>query len=258
MSLTDTRLYENNAKSTLLRSIDSSATLIPLQLGEGVRFPSITDSSQYFLVTIENAGEYEICKVTGKSADELTVERAQEGSTAKSFPLGAQVQMRVTKGILQDFARLSDRLGDVESVDDIPSVGLAKGNSYLCSVTDDAGNPIIATKSSDRWRFPTHSIVAVSGSADSSTTTSVTSTLLAGLPVVPGRYLLNFTSGIHAGVPKYITGISGSTISWDTPLSSAPVSGDGFEVLVSNAYQLSQVSNLLDESLINAIIFGAE
>lgn len=257
MSSTDIRLYANNAKSTLLRSVDQASSTIPLAIGEGARFPSITSSNQYFLVTLESAGEYEICRVTGKSGDELTVLRGQEGSIAKSFPLGALVQMRVTKGILQDFARLTDRLGDVESVDDIPKVSEAVGNSFLCASTDDAGNPIIATKADSGWRFPTHSNIALSGGVESATTTSVTLGAFQGLPVIPGRYLLSFTSGTYSGVPKYITGISGSTISWETPLPSAPEVGTGFDLLVSNSYQLSLLSSLTDESIINAIIFGS-
>lgn len=257
MSLTDTRLYANNAKSTLLRSIDASTTLIPLSNGEGVRFPNLTDSSQYFLITLEGAGEYEICKVTHRTLNELTVERAQEGTTARAFPLGTLVQMRVTKGILQDFARLTDRLGDLPSVDGIPAAATAKGNSYLCESPDDQGNPIIAVKAVDRWRFPTHSTVSVSGASTSATVTSLTSPLFSGLEVVPGRYLLNFTSGAYAGIPRYVTGITGSTISWSTPLAEAPAAGTGFELLVSNSYQSSQVSSVLDDSIINAIIFGS-
>ena len=258
MSLTDTRLYENNAKSTLLVGLELSSLVITLQQGGGGRFPAISSDDQYFLVTLENAGEYEVCKVTSRSGDSLTVERAQEGTVARVFPRGTLVQMRVTKGILEGFARLTDRLADIDSLDLIPKVSEAKGNSFLTKTVDESGNPIIATKANDRWRFPTHSIVAMTSVITGGTSTSITAVGLNALDVQPGRFIVNFLSGPAAGIPRLITSRVDTTISWDTTLSPVPQSGDGFELLVSNSYQISLVNNAIDESIINAIIFGTE
>lgn len=257
MSSTDIQLYGNNAKSTLLLAIGPTDTVFSVASGHGGRFPTITESNQFFLVTLESAGIIEVCKVISRIGDSVTVERSQEGTTANSFPIGAQIQMRVTKDTLARMARLTDRLGDIDSVDNLPSVLTATGNSFLCVSADDGGNPIVATKGVDRWRFPTHSVVAVVTTSSASTTTSITSDGFNALPVATGRYILNFLTGPFTGQSRLITSIVGTTLNWSTPTSSAPANGTQVELLVSNAYQISLLSALSDESIINAIIFGS-
>src|SRR5438128_6966856 len=151
MSSTDTQLYGNNAKSTLLLSIASTDTVFSVVTGDGAKFPVIGNSQQYFLITLESAGIIEICRVTARISDTLTVVRGQESTAPGSFPSGTLVQMRVTAGSMAQMARLTDRLGDISSVDVLPPVTTATGNSFLCQAVDDVGNPIIAVKSTDRW-----------------------------------------------------------------------------------------------------------
>jgi hypothetical protein len=256
MSSTDIQLYGNNAKSTLLLAIATTDTVFSVAAGDGAKFPVIGNSQQYFLVTLESAGIIEICKVTGRVGDSLTVVRGQEGTVATAFPIGCLVQMRVTATTMSQLARLTDRLCDVATVDLIPSISAATGNSYLCAQFDDAGNPILAVKGTDRWRYPTHSTVAIFTTVTSSTTTSITSTALASLPVATGRYIINFLTGALAGQNRLITSISTNTISWALATTAAPVAGTQFELCVSNAYQLSLLSSLSDESIINALVFG--
>ena len=257
MSSTDIQLYGNNAKSTLLLAIGPTDTVFSVASGQGGRFPTFTNSNQFFLVTLESAGLIEVCKVTARIGDSFTVQRSQEGTTATSFPIGAQIQMRVTKDTLGRMARLTDRLGDIDSVDNLPSVATATGNSFLCVSTDDGGNPIVATKGVDRWRFPTHSTVAVVATSEGSTVTSITSAAFNSLPVASGRHILNFLTGPFAGQSRLVTAIAGTTLSWSTPTQSAIANGTQVEVLVSNNYQISLLSALSDESIINAIIFGS-
>lgn len=257
MSSTDIQLYGNNAKSTLLLAIGPTDTVFSVASGHGGRFPIISNANQFFVATLESAGLIEVVKVTGRIGDSFTVIRSQEGTTATSFPIGTQVQMRVTKDTLARMARLTDRLGDIDTVDNLPSVSTATGNSFLCVSTDDGGNPIVATKGVDRWRFPTHSVVAVSTAITGATTTSVTSTGFTALPVATGRHILNFLSGPFAGQSRLITSIVGTTLNWDLPTDTIPANGTQVELLVSNAYQISLLSALSDESIINAIIFGS-
>lgn len=257
MSSTDIQLYGNNAKSTLLLAIGPTDTVFSVASGHGSRFPTIGASNQYFLVTLESAGTIEVCKVTARVGDMLTVTRSQEGTSATSFPMGSQVQMRVTKDTLAQMARLTDRLGDLSTVDALPTVAQATGNSFLCAVTDDAGNPIIATKAADRWRFPTHSNVAITTTITSSSTVYVGAAAFAGLPVATGRYIVNFLTGALAGQSRLITAGSGNLLFWTTPTSAAPAVGVQVEILVSNSYQISLLASVSDESIINAIIFGS-
>jgi hypothetical protein len=256
MSSTDIQLYGNNAKSTLLLAIAPSDTVFSVAAGDGAKFPVIGSSQQYYLITLESAGIIEICKVTGRVGDSFTVVRAQEGTTASSLPIGCLVQMRVTANSMAQLARLTDRLCDIATVDQIPTVTAATGNSFMCQQVDDAGNPIIAVKSTDRWRYPTHSTVAILTTVGTSNTTSITSAALTALPVATGRYIINFLTGGLAGQTRLITSIAGTTISWATATTAAPDVGSQFELLVSNSYQLSLLSSLSDDSIINALVFG--
>ncbi len=257
MSSTDIQLYANNAKSALLLAIGTTDTNFSVTAGQGSKFPQITDPKQFFLVTLESASIVEVCKVITVIGDSFTVVRAQEGTSATAFPGGAVVQMRVTRDTLARFARLTDRLGDISTVDQLPLITSATGNSFICQSYDDAGNPIIAVKAADRWRYPTHSVVVVNSTVVSSTTSSITAPALLSLPVATGRHIINFLTGSLAGTSRLATGISGTTVSWATAYATPPEAGTQFEILVSNAYQISLLSALSDDSIINAIIFGS-
>ena len=87
---------KNNTDSTLRTAIDDTTTTIVVASGHGARFPALT-GAQYFFATLEDSsGNYEIVKVTARSTDTLTVERAAESTTARAFAAGSTIEMRVT------------------------------------------------------------------------------------------------------------------------------------------------------------------
>lgn len=100
------QLFSNNADASLNGAIASDTTAIVLKEGEGSKFPSPA-AGDYFLVTIfDRLGttelNHEIVKCTSRVGDALTVTRAQEGTSAKNFPNGACVELRVTAGTLNN------------------------------------------------------------------------------------------------------------------------------------------------------------
>jgi hypothetical protein len=87
---------KNNAVSVVPLSINDSQTSIDLYTGTGTLFPTL-GVDDYFYATISSvANAYEVVKVTARATDTLTVERAQEGTTALSFPAGSRIELRVT------------------------------------------------------------------------------------------------------------------------------------------------------------------
>ena len=93
-------LYTNNATTTLSASITNSTTSLSVASGTGSLFPAIT-GSDFFFVTISNsAGTNEIVKVTARSVDTFTIVRAQDGTSAAAWSAGDKVELRVTKGLL--------------------------------------------------------------------------------------------------------------------------------------------------------------
>ena len=81
----------NFGYATLSAGIDSDDTSITLTTGHGARLPStafnapIWDTSYGSPTLAYHAGAAEIVRVTARSTDTLTVTRAQEGTTARSF-----------------------------------------------------------------------------------------------------------------------------------------------------------------------------
>jgi hypothetical protein len=98
--------FRNNATGTLAASILSSATTIVLSSTQGALFPTLS-AGQYFYGTLFNtAGNYEIVKVTARAGDNLTVVRAQEGTTALGFNAGDGFAQRLTSASLNNFSQL--------------------------------------------------------------------------------------------------------------------------------------------------------
>jgi hypothetical protein len=71
--------------------------------GTGAQFPTL-GASDYFYATLESSqGTQEIVKVTARSGDNLTIVRAQDGSTANSFGIGARIELRINAAATTDF-----------------------------------------------------------------------------------------------------------------------------------------------------------
>ena len=78
-------LLANNAETTLTAAVAAGDLTLPLTAS--TNFPSPTSGVEAFYVTLERVttGEKEIVLCTARSGLNLTVERAQEGTSAISF-----------------------------------------------------------------------------------------------------------------------------------------------------------------------------
>lgn len=105
------QLFANNAYSALGSSILIGATSLTLASGTGSRFPT-PSGGDYFLLTLADTSggsesAWEIVKVTARSVDILTIERAQEGTTARAWASGVPVDLRITAGSLAGYTTLT-------------------------------------------------------------------------------------------------------------------------------------------------------
>src|SRR5215831_6163480 len=96
-----TVLFSNNATSVLAIDTVAGSGTVTVPSGEGARFPAPT-APDYAMLTLEDrrTGQLEICKLTARTGDVMTVTRAQEGTTAQNFSAGATVSNRMTAGTL--------------------------------------------------------------------------------------------------------------------------------------------------------------
>lgn len=96
------QLFANNAFGVLAGAVNGAAGTLVLVSGHGARFPAPA-GADYFLATLaaldSNGAEsaWEIVRCTARSTDQLTVVRAQEGTTATSWNAGTRIEVRWTK-----------------------------------------------------------------------------------------------------------------------------------------------------------------
>lgn len=89
--------FANNASTQLFKSITSDSTELEVEDNYAAIFPTLGNTGDYFMLTLQDTtGKREIVKCTGRTDSVLTVVRAQEGTTAKSFPVGALLELRLT------------------------------------------------------------------------------------------------------------------------------------------------------------------
>lgn len=92
------KLLKNNAESTLASTASAAATT--LMVVDGSVFPS--PGSDTFLLTLTQGSgpetSWEVVLCTARTGNDLTVIRAQEGTTAVEWIAGSKVSMRLTAG----------------------------------------------------------------------------------------------------------------------------------------------------------------
>lgn len=234
-----TTLYSNNARALLMNSLGTGTTTITVN--NVSIFPTISDSTQHFMVTLDDGVNVEIVKVTGISgSDFINCVRAQEGTTAHSFSPGAKVENRLTAGNITKFARREDRLDDVASIENLSDPSGLNGNSRFCASTDSGGTPIIALVNGTKWKLLNYPDVIKTGAVGATFTTTSMNVANIGTYLIDSTakvYVVQFTSGANIGQCRFVTTIAAGSISWATALPTALSTGDTFEIYRS-AYSL--------------------
>lgn len=100
-------LVTNNAIGALASGINNSATTVVLTAGQGALFPSPTGGDFFYCTIIDASNNKEIVKCTARATDTLTVVRAQDGTTARSFIATARVELRDTAALHDLYPQLA-------------------------------------------------------------------------------------------------------------------------------------------------------
>ena len=90
-------IFTNNADTKLSASITDSATSCTVTSGANFAAPT---GGNYQVVTITNGTLFEVCRLTARTANTLTITRAQEGTAALAWDVGSRVFAGVTAGVL--------------------------------------------------------------------------------------------------------------------------------------------------------------
>lgn len=141
-------LIENNAYSRVAASLAAGGTTLTVDTGTGDRFP-IAASGNYFKLTLQDAANnIEIIKVTARAAssDSLTIERAQEGTTARAWSIGDIVELRLTAGVTAPLQVLeeADTAALIRGKIDVPTrTGGDATGTWGISITGNAASATV-------------------------------------------------------------------------------------------------------------------
>ena len=134
----------NNAFGTISAGINSSATTVTLDSGQGARFPTLGGSDHFYGTLIDTSNNVEIIKVTARSTDSMTVVRAQDNTTAQAFAIGDRFELRPTAALFEDI--LSEGLVIPDNA--VTLAKMASGTDGNIISYDASGNPVaVATGS---------------------------------------------------------------------------------------------------------------
>ena len=106
-------LLKNNAGTLLSADVNTSTTSISVASSASFPTPS---GSDYFYATMDDGANVEIVKVTGISGTTLTVVRAQDNTSARSFSTGDKLQLRVNVKALEELTNLVDATDSVKGI----------------------------------------------------------------------------------------------------------------------------------------------
>ena len=122
----------NNAFGTLSAGINRSVTTIALDAGQGAKFPTLTGSEFFFATIIDTSNNLEIVKVTARSSDSMTVIRAHDNTTARSFSVGDRFELRPVAAL---FDSIRDGIGITGKADAISSAGAVSLTHLVTEIT---------------------------------------------------------------------------------------------------------------------------
>ena len=89
-------LLSNLASSKLITAITPISTSLNITGGTGPKFPALTGTNTFNVVLEDAAKNVEVCKVTARVGDVLTVLRGQESTIARTYNIGDRVAIRMT------------------------------------------------------------------------------------------------------------------------------------------------------------------
>jgi len=220
----------NNATSTLASGITDVATSLTLAAGDGnLKFPTLAAGEYFYAYLIQTDNDYEIVKVTARSGDVLTIDRAEQGTTGLAFSTGDVVSARLTATDINAFPTPEDIQNSAHTY-----TGTVGGTADVITLTPDPAWTAYAAGQQIWWitsgANTTNVTVNVSSLGAKALTKNGTTALVANdLPsgaLVGARYdgtRLQLLSLGAATVPSGALPLTGGTMTGDITMSGASI-----------------------------------
>jgi len=230
----------NNGFGTLSAGINSSATTVTVDSGQGARFPALSSGDFFFATLIDTSNNLEIIKVTARSTDSMTVLRAQDSTSARAFSIGDRIELRPTAALFEN-----------AHLDNTPtstgSFGLPKGTTAqqpTASATEghiryDTDDDVVYFSNGTNW-IKISSVIATLSSVSGSILDGVASTLtLSGTGFISGANLVvNFTQtsdSINTNVTVSASSDTSATVAVPSAVYNNVTVGNVVSLKVTNA-----------------------
>ena len=111
--------FTNNASSKLTEALTADATSMHIKAEDVAKFPVLGAEDFCRVTLVGDNGDHEIVKVTSISSDGIcTIERAQESTTAKEWPIENRVELRITAEYLNSITTSEDVLSLVSPIEE--------------------------------------------------------------------------------------------------------------------------------------------
>ncbi|QTG13054.1 hypothetical protein G6M86_07280 [Agrobacterium tumefaciens] len=139
----------NNAFSTLAASVTSAATSLSIQAADAGKFPVLAAGDWHPATIIDSSGNMEIVRVTARASNVLTVQRAQEATTAKAFSAGSRIDVRLTAAVIASLPKDKQDigLGNADNTADIDKpISTLQGEALNARVRVDAAQGLSAAE----------------------------------------------------------------------------------------------------------------
>jgi len=240
-----TQLFANNASSTLASAVTNSSTSLSLAAGEGSLFPNPT-AGDWFLLTLTQAmgpeSSWEIVRCTARSADTLTVVRAQEGTVAVAWST-AKAELRLTAAALSPVVA-GGASGLMTGSDKSKLDGVAPGATNFslpvasgsvlggvkvgAGLSIDAGGILSAAGATNIAQGTrTATTVGLTSSTGTGATLSAADASNAGVMAAADKVKLDAISGTNTGDQTNISGNAGTATTLQTARTIAGTSFNG-------------------------------
>jgi hypothetical protein len=179
--------FANFATSTIANvgGIAAGDTSLAVAAGDGALFPALGANEYFYCVLADSAGNREVIKVTARATDTFTIERAEDGTSARAWDYGDIVSHRVTQGGLEDIQTLLESAVQNTGNEDVAGI-----KNFTDGITIDgvalARNPTFANNSNGNPNTSDTVLQVGAGSATAAQWSAIYPT--AGTPVETYTY----------------------------------------------------------------------
>ncbi len=240
-------LFSNNALTVLAAAVGQNevTSTITVATGAGQRFAAPTNGD-YQVITLSDPlyTRFEICHLTARTGDTLTVLRGQEGTTKQAWDVGDRIYASFTASTVGLFLR-ADTPASISGLWDFSTPPLINGNNIWHSGNVTPADRTKAQTISGLWTFTTLPKFNAFNFVTTQGATMVGPFLLYGSPTQDNEaatklYVDNLAAGLH---DKEAVVAASTDAGGNVNITSAPSTLDGVTLVAGNRILLKNQTN---------------